>query len=134
MAHKARSITLENVEAILHFLPIFDDAKFQAGELVMKQGQLPYWDYDNSIIKFIKALYDNGWIVDFDWTEWQQEAKQYWSNPETIKEADIDTIQKLLTTHVRKDRFCDGHMAEAIENGHIDAILKRLNNLSTSLT
>lgn len=35
-------------------------------------------------------------------------------------------MQKLLTTHVRKERFCSGHLAGMIENGHILALLKRL--------
>ena len=133
MADKAETITYENVAAILRFLTIFEDDTFQAGNLVARQGNLPFWDYNNRVIQFIKELYANGWVVDFNWTAWQQEAKQYWNNPVLIEQADVDTIRKLLTTHVRKDRFCDGHMAEAIKNGHIVVILRRLEQLSSTI-
>jgi hypothetical protein len=35
----------------------------------------------------------------------------------------------LLTTHSRKDRFCEGHLAAMFENGHIVALLRRLREL-----
>ncbi|WP_390621590.1 DUF6508 domain-containing protein [Roseimaritima sediminicola] len=39
------------------------------------------------------------------------------------------TIQKLFTTHARKDRFCEGHLASMFENDHIPALLRRLRTL-----
>ena len=36
--------------------------------------------------------------------------------------ADIETIRKLLTTHVRKDRFCEGHLGLMHSNGHLDPL------------
>jgi len=51
-------------------------------------------------------------------------------NDETLlEEADLETLRKLLTTHVRKDRFCEGHLDYMFECGHITAILERLQQL-----
>ena len=121
-----QKMSLENAEVILQFLTIFEDSKFEAGRLVMKPGTFPYWKYDNQVLAFVKALYENRWIIDFDWPSWQQEAKKYLADHELLKEADLTALRKLLTTHVRKDRFCDGHLASAIQQGQISAILLRI--------
>jgi len=62
----------------------------------------------------------------FDWTEWQQSAREFVDSPKKIEKTAATTIQKLLTTHVRADRFCEGHLAAMFENGHIVRLLRRL--------
>ena len=47
-------------------------------------------------------------------------------SPKKVERVDATTIQKLLTTHSRADRFCEGHLASMFESGHIVAILWRL--------
>jgi len=64
--------------------------------------------------------------LDFDWTIWQQQAGEFINYPERVKTADLATIQKLLTTHVRAERFCSGHLAHTIQTGHLLVILNRL--------
>lgn len=53
---------------------------------------------------------------------WQNEAQHFVQHPELLNNADISTLQKLLTTHVRKERFCSGNLAQMIDNGHLQAI------------
>ena len=43
-----------------------------------------------------------------------------------IESAGAETLQKWFTTHVRKERFCEGHLAPVIENRHIVTLLRRL--------
>ncbi len=50
----------------------------------------------------------------FDWIAWQDEANQFVKHPEYIKTTDAKTIRKLLTLHVRMDRFSDGHLAKML--------------------
>ena len=77
--------------------------------------------------EFQQALYENGWVTpSFDWSEWQDTAREYVDKPLKIDSADAKTIQNLLTTHVRKERFCEGHLSAMFENGHIVALLRRL--------
>ena len=65
-------------------------------------------------------------IQEFDWTLWHDEAEKYQKYPELISGADLEIIIKLLTTHVRADRFCTGHLANMLDNGHLLQILQRL--------
>ena len=78
----------------------------------------------------VQALYDNGWVEPFDWSKFQDEAIGYFENPSRLETVDLETIRKLLTLHVRKDRFCEGHFLEMLEKGHIQAILRRLAQLA----
>jgi hypothetical protein len=120
-------ITTKQIDAILTFLDHFEAAGFSAGAWETPEGQFPWFDFSEVVMEFHKALYDNGWVTPaFDWTEWQDSAKEFVDSPKKIERADVATIQKLLTTHSRKDRFCEGHLAAMFENGHIVALLRQL--------
>lgn len=54
-------------------------------------------------------------------------------NPSLLK-ASIDTLQKLLTNCIRKEHFCSGHLVGIIRNGHILAILEKLQNIEMPKT
>lgn len=83
--------------------------------------------YENVGGVFHKALYDHGWVTPaFDWTGWQRSAQEFVDSPQKVERADAATVLKLLTTHVRADRFCDGHLAAMFESGHVVALLRRL--------
>lgn len=96
------------------------------GKFVGHTGQLPRFDYERGVQALVMAFYENGFIVGFDWTSWQEEAERYWLDPEAVANADLTTVRRLITTHVRKDRFVEGHLAAAFEEGHIRALLARL--------
>ena len=89
---------------------------------------MPYPVYDGSVDELVQALYDHGFVQNFDWPSWD-EAQAYVKQPELVAEANLETCVKLLTTHVRTEKFCDGHLAEMIASGHILAVLNRLDEL-----
>jgi hypothetical protein len=78
---------------------------------------------------FIKALYAQNVIISFDWTGWRREAQRYQTDPRALATADLLTLCKLLTLHVRADRFSEGHLASVLESGHITAVLRRLKQI-----
>ena len=91
---------------------------------------MPWFEYSEEVLEFQKALYDNGWIDgSFNWGDWQDTAQEYIEQPEKITSADDETIQKLFTTHVRKEKFCEGHLATMFANGQIVALLQRLQEI-----
>ena len=49
--------------------------------------------------------------------------------PGALDDADLVTLVKLLTLHVRKERFSGGQLANALEQGWLAAILERLRNV-----
>jgi hypothetical protein len=89
-------------------------------------------EYHPLIEEFREALYTFGFVRDFDWGVWQEYAKQLYEQPERLKKARMLTCVKLLTTHARKDRFCDGHFAAMVACGHISEILMRMEKLLIS--
>jgi hypothetical protein len=88
-----------------------------------------YFAYSPEVDGFIRTLNEQNVLVPFDWTSWQGEAQRYRSDPEALAEADLLTLRRLLTTHIRADRFVEGHLASMLESGHITAILRRLREI-----
>ena len=112
------------------FLDRFEADGFSAGTWNSPPGQMPWFEFSEPVSEFQKALYENGWVTtSFDWTEWQETAKEYVDSPGRLESADAETIQRLFTTHVRKERFCEGHLAAMFENGHVVALLRRLREI-----
>jgi hypothetical protein len=114
------------LEAILEFLPIFEKPGFQFGAWTAPNGQFPFYSYGADTLRFIDALHAQNILVRFDWPEWQETAGYYVNNPASLVSADLLTLRKLLTTHVRKGQFVEGHLAGMLESGHITTILRRL--------
>jgi len=123
------------IGAILSFLDEFSRPEFEPGTWSQAaDGFMPFYTPSESVEEFISSLYDHGWVRgDFNWTEWRGEASRYLNEPELLASADVATIQKLFTTHVRQDRFCEGYIASMFKNGHIKAIIERLEAIRLTL-
>lgn len=131
---EVKPVKPEQIDALMPFLSKFEEAGFSVGTWNTEPGHLPRFNFDEVVMEFIHVLYDNDWITpEFDWVEWQKSAQQFIESPEKIESADSVTIQKLLTTHARKDRFCEGHLASMFEDGHIPPILRRLQVLRAEM-
>ena len=83
--------------------------------------------------ELLDAVNDAGWCVPFDWPRWQEEALRYVDDPALVASANLDTIVRLWTTHLRKERFCDGHLAAMASRGHLTALLERMAAIRASL-
>jgi len=119
-------LSTENIDAVLHFLPIFEADGFEFGEWEHNEGSFPYFNLSDEVARFHQCLYDNNWIFSFDWPKWQDEAERLFDSPELLEKADLETIRKLLTLHARKERFCEGHLSGIFKEGHLTNILRRL--------
>ena len=122
-------IGLRQLDAVLKFLPIFEQPGYVFGEWHSPAGQFPYYSMSREVLDFIQALSAQEIIFSFDWPSWQEEAVQYVSDPGAVERADLLTLRKLLTLHVRKDRFVEGHLANMMERGHITAVLRQLKKI-----
>ncbi len=120
----------EDLNAILKFLPQFEHPDCSPGSVVAEEGHFPWFDYSHSVDEFVQSLYQHKFIVIFDWSSWQDEAIEYYNNPERLSNADLPKIRRILTLHVRKERFCEGHLEEMFESGHIVAVLRRLQDIA----
>lgn len=122
-------IGLPQLDAVLKFLPIFEQPGYVFGEWHNPAGKFPYYSMSPEVSDFIQTLYAQEIIISFDWPSWQEEAARYLSHPGAVGQADLLTLRKLLTLHVRQDRFVEGHLAHMLKDGHITALLRRLNKI-----
>jgi O-acetyl-ADP-ribose deacetylase (regulator of RNase III) len=127
-------ITTKNIDKVLAFLPLFERKELKLYQVRTDISLLDPYVYACEVDNFIQTLYQEGFVVSFDWMAWSKESKRLVKRPELLDSVDIATIQKLLTTHVRAERFCSGHIAGMIDNGHILTILQRLAVIRSGMT
>lgn len=127
-------VTAESVDRVLAYLPVFEQPSHELYEIDLRTSLFEPYNYRQGVDGFIQTLYQEGFIISFNWGAWQSVALEYMENPDKLQTADLETLQKLLTTCVRADRFSNGYFAEAINNGHIRAILKRLVQIRAEMT
>jgi len=123
--------TDDQIEAVLKNLPAFTKPNLSVSQWHSSERKdgviaMPWEEHSKEVSQLISDLYENGFVVNFDWPSWKTSANGYIEDAERLKNASLDTLQKLLTTHVRKDRFCEGHFSEMVRCGHIRAVLERL--------
>lgn len=88
----------------------------------------PNADAGMAVEALLEAAYRLGWVMaDFDWPTWSRgpECQRLVLNSDEIGSADALTLAKLLTAHLRQDRFCEGHLVSAFDSGHLLAIVRR---------
>lgn len=95
------------------------------------RGKLAILQLHPAVLDFIRALSGNGFIQPFDWMNWR-EGEQLVDNPALLRRANLQILRKLLTAHVRADRFTEGHLAGTFESGHMTLILKRMAEIHSS--
>ncbi len=127
-------IGLQQINAILKYLPTFEKQDDPFGQWVEQEGQFLYFSFSPEVDEFISTLYKQNMIIPFDWTSWGEEAERYRTDPAALEAADLLTLRKLLTAHVRADRFVEGHLASVFESGHMTAILRRLKQIRDDMT
>ncbi len=129
-----KKLTPEGIRKVLEFLPKFQDVKFKPGkwhpsdQIDENTSTFPCYEYSNSVSKFLSTLYDEGFIYPFDWGGWNYGVKLS-RNPELLQKANLLTLRKIITAHIRQDRFCEGHLASVFKNGLVVCFLKRLQQL-----
>jgi hypothetical protein len=71
-------------------------------------------------------------IIPFDWPEWASgpEGQALLGHPAAVASASADDLRKLLTVHVRSERFGDGTLEAAFASGMLSAIVRRASVLA----
>ena len=132
-------LTQHDLDAVLAFLPIFEDKAHVAGELTPFERldehtlALPRASYSREVFDFERALYEHRWIVKFDWGEWGHgEGNHYFRSTEDIASAPLDDLRRVLTAISRQDRFIEGGLLSHFESGLIVAVLRRIREFRCS--
>ena len=107
-------------------LPVIKTQRSPWGGGLQPDGtlQFPYPIYSEEVSQWIQALYD------LDLTD-----KNYFENMEKIKgkpvpELTRDEILTRMTFLIRAERFCDGTIEDALNDGTLEALSTRLHEIT----
>jgi hypothetical protein len=99
----------------------------RAGEpLYRVDGARGYVEYEPEVDAFMDDLNLLGFTHPFDWPRWRVKGMAVQLDPGRLAAADLTDLVKLLTMHVRAERFNEGHWARALDDGWFAGILRRL--------
>ena len=123
-------VTPEGIAKVLQHIPFLEQSSEAKYEYRKDFSLFDPYLYSEKTVELLSNLSEAGLVQSFDWPSWRENAERYIENPELVQHADLETLQKLITTHLRAERFISGHIAQMIDNGHLLAILQRLSTLS----
>lgn len=87
----------------------------------------PWVEQNELVQEFVQFMYDKDLVVNFDWPHWREGRDWYTLNDESkYKKLDIEMALKLLTTVIRNDRFNEGALVRAFEDGSFPKIINKL--------
>lgn len=84
---------------------------------------MPYYEPGSTELEFLEVVYRLRLVLDFKWADWDKSGKIGKKNPGDL---DVLTLLKLLTGIVRRDRYCEGALRNALRDGRILGILKAI--------
>lgn len=89
---------------------------------------------DRSFIEFLDALNYTGFVEGFDYTAWAEQRRQTdavsENSAEELKGMDVEELRRLITMHLRIERFSEGHMQKLFEEGFFREFFNRLEELN----
>ena len=87
----------------------------------------PWVEQDELIQKFVQFMYDKDLVVTFNWGEWQEGRDWYASKDEDkYEKLNVEKALKLLTAVIRNERFNDGALVRAFDDGTFPRIINKL--------
>lgn len=116
------------------FAAVFDTAGFvfgswSGGESRDGVVQMPYYQLSPEAGAFVAAAYAAHWVrPDIAWSDFAAgpDYPAVRSEPARIASADAERLAQLLTTLIRGDRFSEGLLAGAFDDGTLPAIARRV--------
>jgi len=127
-----KNVNINDWKKLFDFIPLIRERKsFGEMEGLDKNPdrtlQFPYIIPEKVVEDFVDLMYELDLVVDFD-RERREEERAVIATGD-FHDQDAVTLIKILTTLIRSDRFNEGTLVEAFENGTIVKILTRLKNL-----
>ncbi len=87
---------------------------------------MPWPIYDDLVLGFMDLAGAPCWC---DYRYQPEKAAAMLRDPLVVSKANLAEVRTMLTYCVRGERFCDGHWAAMIEDGHVRRLLERLEEL-----
>lgn len=116
---------IENVDAILEYLPYFEDT---TNEFVRIENGQRYYDDEADFFK--DDIYQENIYRTYDnLKDWEEKGWNYINNHELIKRLDLITIQKIIYLIMQKENTRPGFLGKLMEDGTVLTILRRLKEI-----
>jgi hypothetical protein len=87
-------------------------------------GHLPYVTYDEASSEVVALLGAVGAVFPFDWPA--RKGLERYPDRASIEGAPVADAARLATVMVRRERYCDGTIASALQDGRLHAVVRRL--------
>jgi hypothetical protein len=94
---------------------------------------MPYFELSREAEAFVEAAYAAHWVrPEIVWSDFaaSEDYGALRGCPERIAAADADLLAPLLTTLIRGDRFSEGLLAGAFDDGTLPAVARRMSVLA----
>ncbi len=85
--------------------------------------QLPFPLYDEEVFKWMKTMRDEKLLI-YSYSSQMEDIRE-----KEVSSLSIDEILTYYTGLIKGERFCDGLIAEALEDGTLEALGNRLKEL-----
>ncbi|MFI9407826.1 DUF6508 domain-containing protein [Nocardia sp. NPDC052316] len=85
---------------------------------------MPHVQYSEAVDRMTQAVYAVGAIVGFDWMKWDR--KTAYPGGRGLETAPVADAARVLTAVIRGERFGDGIILTALNDGTLPAALQRL--------
>jgi len=120
-------LSRESIDALLAFLPYYRSKRARFGKPAsIVQGCVYPSTLTRKSMRFIDACYKHSFVQSFDWQEWVRNRERLVSDGEGIERLCLADIGRLITVHIRSDRFCEGRLLKVMQSGQMARILTRL--------
>lgn len=127
--------TQAEIDELFAFLPLFSALGYQpvrewhGGPTGKEKSLAPWPRYDDAVEAFMQVAAKECWS---DPTYKSSVAAEMLNAQGRLQDASLSDIRSMLTFCIRGERFCDGHIASMISEGHVRRILERLVEITRS--
>jgi hypothetical protein len=83
------------------------------------------------VYPWFRILEETGFVFSFDWPDWLPNQKlEHPNDPSVLKDASLETLRRLMSAHLRLERFGPGHLRELFSSGYMSQFVDRLRSLA----
>src|ERR1700761_1869980 len=84
----------------------------------------PFPLYSDAVIELQRVVYDVGLVPSFDWMHWSGNSR--YEGGRGLASAPVTEAVRMMTALIRGERFADGTIAAALEDGTLTAVVGRI--------
>jgi hypothetical protein len=90
-------------------------------------------DVSPALEEFLAAVYAKGFVVPYDWMSAYALHARDLEDAALLQSMDLDAFRRAAITHLRMDRFSEGHLKHLLQTGYFAAMAERARQLRTTL-